>query len=258
MIAVYAMGGGLGHLARARRVLHALGCAPKEAVILSASPLACGPDIVPAPRRLAHARTEFAAWLKKTLRALAPSKVVVDAFPLGILGELADPRVLPDVLAYHVARILKWDAYRDAFSGTPRKYEASFIVEEVGGPHREFLAENSNRVASLDLSPDPQSRTENPFKGSTWLIVHGGPAAEVRALIEFAVMKSKKIRSPVCRRIAARTRPTGRRDAHRAPARVGAVPSCRADRHRLRLQFDGGSRAMARQAPLPAPRAPLR
>jgi hypothetical protein len=196
MIAVYAMGGGLGHLARARRVLRSLGCAPAEAVILSASPLACGsergPDIFPVPRRLARSRTEFAAWLKKTLRSLAPSKVVVDAFPLGILGELADPGVLPDVPAYHVARILKWDAYRNAFAGTPRKYEASFTVEEIGGPHLEFLAANSNKVASLELSSMPESRTESPFKDPTWLIVHSGPAAEVRALIEFAVIESKK------------------------------------------------------------------
>ena len=192
MIAVYAMGGGLGHLARARRVLRALGCAPAEAVILSASPLARGADIVPVPRRLARSRTEFAAWLKKTLRALAPSKVVVDAFPLGILGELADPGVLPDVPAYHIARILKWDAYRNAFAGTPRKYEASFIVEEIGGPHLEFLAANSNRIASLELSSMPESRTESPFKGPTWLIVHSGPAAEVRALLDFASATARR------------------------------------------------------------------
>ena len=186
MIAVYAMGGGLGHLARARRVLRALGQGDARAAILTASPLARGPDIVRVPRRLAHSRTEFAAWLKKTLRALAPSKVVVDAFPLGILGELADPDVLPEVPACHVARILKWDAYRSAFAGTPRKYEASFIVEEIGEPHRKFLAENSNRVLPLDLFSIPESRTENPFKRPTWLIVHSGPAAEVRALLDFA------------------------------------------------------------------------
>ena len=40
MIAVYAMGGGLGHLARARRVLEALGRGSEPAAILTASPLA--------------------------------------------------------------------------------------------------------------------------------------------------------------------------------------------------------------------------
>jgi hypothetical protein len=191
MIAVYAMGGGLGHLARARRVIAALGEEASEYAILTASPLAKGPDIVRVPRRLAHSRTEFAAWLKKTLRALAPSKVVVDAFPLGILGELADPDVLPDVPACHVARILKWDAYRNACPGAPRKYEESFLVEEIDGPHREFLVAHSNRVSPLDLSPIPESRTRNPFKGPTWLIVHSGPAAEVHKLLDISYKRTK-------------------------------------------------------------------
>jgi hypothetical protein len=198
MIAVYAMGGGLGHLARARRVLQALGCAPGDAAILSASPLACGsesgsecgPNIVPVPRRLAHSRAEVGAWLKKTLRSLAPAAVVVDAFPLGILGELADPRVLPEVPLYHVARLLKWDAYREAFPGTPRRYQASFKVEELAQEHEEFLAANSERVLRLELFSKRDSRTQNPFKDPVWLVVHSGPAAEVRALLDFAKAKA--------------------------------------------------------------------
>ena len=192
MIACYAMGGGLGHLARARRVLQALGCGGTDAAILSASPLARGPDIVPVPRRLAHSRAEFGAWLKKTLRAIAPSAVVVDAFPLGILGELADPRVLPEAPLYHVARLLKWSAYREAFAGTPRKYDASFAVEKLTTVHEEFVASNSTRFESMDLSYQFHSNQENPFKKDpVWLVVHSGPAAEVRALIEFARMKAK-------------------------------------------------------------------
>lgn len=196
MIACYAMGGGLGHLARARRVLRSLGCASADAAILSASPLARGPGIVPVPRRLAHSRAEFGAWLKKALRALAPSAVVVDAFPLGILGELADASVLPEVPLYHVARLLKWNAYRDAcvgqMRGTPRRYQASLVVEELAPEHREFLARNSERVFPFELASNRESNTKNPFKKDpVWLVVHSGPAAEVRALIEFARMKEK-------------------------------------------------------------------
>ena len=186
MIAVYAMGGGLGHLARARRVLDALGRAGEEVAILTASLLAQGPDIVRVPRRLARSRVEFAAWLKATLRALAPSAVVVDAFPLGILGELADQSVLPEAPLYHVARLLKWGAYRKAFPGTPRIYDTSFVVEEPAPAHESFLAENSERVLRLDLFSKHNSKTENPFKKPTCLIVHSGPASEIHTLIEFA------------------------------------------------------------------------
>ena len=191
MIAFYAMGGGLGHLARARRVLEALGCASADAAILSASPHARGPDIVRVPRRLARSRVEFGAWLKETLRALAPTAVVVDAFPLGILGEFADPEVLPDVPLYHVARLLKWDAYRRAFPGTPRKFQVSYTVEDLAPEHGDFLAQNSERVLPLELSSKRFSKTTNPFKDPVWLVVHSGPAAEVRALLEFAKTKAK-------------------------------------------------------------------
>jgi len=195
VIAVYAMGGGLGHLARARRVLQALGSAPADAAILSASPLASGPGIVPVPRRLARSRREFGAWLKKKLRALAPSAVVVDAFPLGILGELADPGVLPEVPVYHVARLLKWNAYREAFAGMPRKYEASFAVEALGPEHAKFLASHSRSFRSMELPLDPHCAGENPFADMpkpVWLVVHSGPAREVDALLEFAARKARE------------------------------------------------------------------
>jgi hypothetical protein len=195
MIAVYAMGGGLGHLSRARRVLQALGCAPADAAILSASPLARGPGIVPVPRHLARSGAEFGAWLKKKLRALAPSAVVVDAFPLGILGELADARVLPEVPLYHVARLLKWNAYRAACAaqmrGTPRRYDASFAVETLAPAHAAFLASHSGSFRSMDLPFHPHAVRENPLAQlprPVWLVVHSGPDDEVRALLEFASM----------------------------------------------------------------------
>ena len=190
MIAVYAMGGGLGHLARARRVLRALGHADAPAAILTASPLARGPGIVRVPRRLAHSRTEFAVWLKKTLRALAPSKVVVDAFPLGILGELADPGVLPEVPLIHVARLLKWEAYRDAFAGVPRRYDTSFSVETLVPAHEEFLAAHSGAIRSLEL-PVENSRQSDRFKRPVWLVVHSGPAAEVHKLLDVSYKRTK-------------------------------------------------------------------
>ena len=203
MIAVYAMGGGLGHLARAQRVLQALGCAPADAAIFTASPFAAqvsraGSRVVRVPRRLARSAAAFGAWLKEELRALAPSAVLVDAFPLGILGELADPRVLPQVPLYHVARLLKWKAYRaacaDQMCGTPRTYDASFSVETLTPVHEEFLASHSKLFRSIDLPFDLRATPENPFPAMpkpVWLIVHGGCAAEVHELLEFSCKQAK-------------------------------------------------------------------
>jgi hypothetical protein len=193
MIAVYAMGGGLGHLARARRVLAALGAAPGRAAIFTASRLApaADPSIVRVPRRLAASPAAFAAWLKDALRALAPEAVVVDAFPLGILGELADHSVLPDAPLYHVARLLKWDAYRSAFAGTPRRYEATLAVEELTPRHAEFLDLHSTSMRNVELTFRVETESETPFpQNPFWLIVHSGPEAEVMRLLAFARAKA--------------------------------------------------------------------
>jgi hypothetical protein len=173
-------------------VIAALGEEASECAILTASPLAKGPDIVRVPRKLAGSASAFGSWLKGTLRSLCPSAVVVDAFPLGILGELADHTVLPDVPAYHVARLLKWDAYRKAFEGSPRKYEESFAVEEILPLHEEFLVLNSKNFRFMDLPLQIHSERENPFKGKpVWLIVHSGPAAEVHKLLDISYKRTK-------------------------------------------------------------------
>ena len=138
MIVAYAMGGGLGHVRRSRAVLAALAPSVPSA-ILTASSLACGDDLIRVPRRLAGSPAAFAGWLRAELRALAPSAIVVDAFPLGILGELAHRRILPDVPLYHIARLLRWEAYAGAFPGTPPRYSASYAVEPLTPRHEAFL-----------------------------------------------------------------------------------------------------------------------
>lgn len=195
MIAAYAMGGGLGHVARVREVLTALGEEPSRCAILTASPLAEGPDIVRVPRRLSASATAFGAWLRDTLRAIAPSAMIVDAFPLGILGELADHSVLPEVPAYHVARLLKWNTYHAAFPGTPRRYDASLCVEPLTSAHEKFLREHSGEVRSLELPPQRRRLSEDPFgefPRPVWLVVHSGPATEVHVLLEFAAGHARR------------------------------------------------------------------
>ncbi len=189
MIAVYAMGGGLGHVARARRLMARLVEGPAQCAIFTASPLAQGPDIVRVPGELSKSAAGFGGWLKHTLRTLAPEAIIVDAFPLGILGELADHEVLPKVPTYHVARLLQWDAYRSAFAGTPRTYDASYFVEPLTTAHEAFLRKHSRSVQTLALESDTCAASEDPFVNDAhpvWLVVHSGPASEVEALLDFA------------------------------------------------------------------------
>jgi len=60
-------------------------------------------------------------------------------------------------------------------------------VEELAPEHAEFLAQNSEQVLPFELPVDAKAQAGNPFgKDPVWLVVHSGPAAEVRSLIEFA------------------------------------------------------------------------
>lgn len=185
MIVVYAMGGGLGHLARARRVLEALGAPGERAVVITASPMAGAMRFDPDTELLAapRDRARFPAWLRDRLRALAPHTVVVDAFPLGLLGELADPSILPDARLVHVARLLRWDAYRTACPGTPRRYDATFAVESLTPPHAAFLHAHSRRVERLSLASRAPVALE---PGAPWLVSHSGPDEEIEQLRAFA------------------------------------------------------------------------
>ena len=86
MVLYYAMGGGLGHLVRARAFLHTFGL-EREAALLTASHHARDPRVVGdlpvyvPPEGLGRDPSAVATWAMATMVALAPDELVVDAFP---------------------------------------------------------------------------------------------------------------------------------------------------------------------------------
>src|SRR5690349_17097574 len=93
MILYYAVGGGLGHLTRGRRVLRALGL-EHDAAFVTASPYAGdvsvtgGIPVIFIPTHLEHAPEEHRLWLRELVRDRRPERLIADAFPAGIQGEL--------------------------------------------------------------------------------------------------------------------------------------------------------------------------
>ena len=181
MILYYAVGGGLGHLTRGRRVLELLGLAG-DAAIVTASPYARdarvtgGIPIIEVPPHLEHALDEHRAWM----RGLAADSLLVDTFPGGIHGELCGF----DVPMHLVARMLRWDEYRRAVPDQLPSFETTWIVEELEPDHDAFVRENSRVIVPLDLrcaTPSPAADGRDPF----WLIVHSGPEDEVGELIAY-------------------------------------------------------------------------
>ena len=62
-----------------------------------------------------------------SLDSLRPERIIVDAFPLGLRGELAGI----DVPLDYVARLLRWDEYRRCVPQPLPRFGTTYLVEEV-------------------------------------------------------------------------------------------------------------------------------
>jgi len=183
VIAHYALGGGLGHLVRARAVAAALG--DEDAVLLTASPHAGdarvtgGLPVERVPDRLERDPAALRGWIED----LQPDELVIDAFPGGIVGELCGFDAAP---CRHVARRLRWRRYARRLDGPLPRFEATFVLEPLEEEHRCALAAASDRLAALELPPHSGSPPLAATEGPHWIVVHAGPEDEVAELILYA------------------------------------------------------------------------
>lgn len=182
MILYYALGGGLGHLTRGRRVLEALGLA-RDAAFVTASSFARDPrvtagiPVVDVPPHLERNRDAHHAWLCDIARDA--ERVILDTFPCGIQGEVYGLDVPMDL----VARLLRWDEYRAAVPNPLPHFDTVWRIEDLAPKHEAALRAHSRAVVSLDLMPasTPTMAIEN-----YWVVVHSGPQDEVRELVQYA------------------------------------------------------------------------
>ena len=188
MVVFYALGGGLGHLTRARRVLAQLGLG-SDAVLLTASRYASDPrvtgglEVVEVPDRLADDRSGFRRWVAAALREVQASELFVDTFPGGILGELCGLELPPAQL---VCRRLRWPAYRHRLAGPLPAYEVAHVIEPLSTPHLDVVSAIARRVEPLVLSAGRAAAGTPLLEEPHVLVVHSGPAGELNELIEFA------------------------------------------------------------------------
>jgi hypothetical protein len=183
MILYYAVGGGLGHLTRGRRVLEVLGLQERAAFVTASTyardvRVTGGIPVIEVPPHLERAPAEHRAWLRDLIRERGAERLIADAFPAGIQGELSGLPISMD----HVARILRLDEYRRAVTEEMPRFDTTWVVEELASEHEAFVRAQSERVVALDLTPAPAERVASePF----WLVVHSGPQDEVNELVAY-------------------------------------------------------------------------
>jgi hypothetical protein len=143
VIAVYAIGGGAGHVTPARRVIDALGIRNNAFIVATpCDPRAAGGiPLVEVPRSLEGDVAAHHAWLE----GIECERLIVDVFPAGIQGELSRfDRVPLDF----VGRLLRLDEYRRATNDAEwPQFETAYIVEEEAPEVR------AKRVTRLELTP---------------------------------------------------------------------------------------------------------
>jgi hypothetical protein len=219
VIAVYAIGGGAGHVTRARRVIDALGIRSHAFIVATPSDprAASGIPLIEVPRSLEGDVAAHRAWLE----AIECERMIVDVFPAGIQGELSGFDHVP---LDFVGRLLRLDEYRRATNDAEWPHFETAYVVEAGAPEvrakRVVLLDltaavtvrparpaapvgkasaTSPLIASPVVTPSLASldataqRSSQPLgsqplgsaRGSFWLIVHSGPAEEVHELMAY-------------------------------------------------------------------------
>jgi hypothetical protein len=199
----YAMGGGLGHLVRARAVLYTLGHTG-PVTLISASEHARDARVVGdwnvalVPSCLERDPPAFARWIDASLTAAGAERLCVDAFPAGILGELSACSGLGGLELWHVARRLRWSQY-SARSHWALQFDRRYVLEPLEAEHETFLRAHSRVLEPLCLCDPPVAGSAPPplTAAAHWLVVHSGPVAEVEQILAYAAEARARQRAEV-------------------------------------------------------------
>ncbi|MBX2955838.1 MAG: hypothetical protein KF846_06760 [Cyclobacteriaceae bacterium] len=183
----YAMGGGLGHLYRVRTFIDQAHLTSIK--VLTNNPLAeklfSHEEIVFVEHETPHGLTQ---QIQSTLNIIPFTELYVDAFPVGLFGEL--PAL--NLRTVYLARRLNWSNYKLLVKAGQLRFNETLLFEELEEEHLQFVSEVSENISPIDLNY-PQadssriiSREIIPHAKPVWLIVHSFIREEVESLVRYA------------------------------------------------------------------------
>ena len=193
-ILYYCFGGGLGHITRFRAFCHTLKIKPHLLTNTDVFPLKVelsAESISVLPVEYGSDKAFLRKWFLGKLKEIRPEKVIVDAFPGGILGELCGLLELDNVEIEYIARILRVDSYEKRLCGQIPRISKIWQVENFDKKQtfwlKELALQNKSGIERLELEYPVSTADFNILlPENTWLIVHSGSEEELFQLWEFA------------------------------------------------------------------------
>lgn len=194
----YCFGGGLGHFTRFVAWCNTTGEKP---LLLTNCPAATDKRLLPAgvscliPEKSVINKNGLREWLKKTIIEHRPARLIIDAFPGGIFGELCELPELDAVECVYLARILQLDKYlqRTGQFRLPR-LDSIFELEKLKPEHQSFNRQLCSKISQIELIDPPARVVESTVRqlpAEFSLILHSGPENEVEELCRYAVETSE-------------------------------------------------------------------
>lgn len=197
MTLYYAMGGGLGHLTRARVYLENMGI--KDFRILSghsAANLIFAPDqLLPVPEQLLKETQKLHGWLISQIKQPAIEHLIIDTFPNGILGEIQPGSLNSKCHITYISRRLKWQAYKN--KARPFPIDQVVMLEPLEKEHLKYLEQLTNNLTAMHLDYSVANTQKvklsdwQELAGPIWLVVHSEPEAEMEELLAYAMQKAE-------------------------------------------------------------------
>jgi len=189
MIFFYALGGGLGHFLRARAVLNTFFFG-KPALILSSCkraeefPPLPGTALIKPP--IGIKGQVFVDWLEGLFQLHSPELLCVDAFPLGLFGEIPGLAMSSVKKKFLFARLINFPAYHRACGKASFLYDRAYLCETLTAMHLRELSRYSIDLREIELiEPHVSSHAYALPRRPFWLVDHSGSLEELESLLEY-------------------------------------------------------------------------
>ncbi|MFA5597775.1 MAG: hypothetical protein WDA26_09425 [Pusillimonas sp.] len=130
--------------------------------------------------------THLKKWVYGVIDEIKPDKIIIDAFPAGVLGELSDLSADFDIECEYTARILKFADYMKRVSGDLPKFTKVNLAERIGEEQYARIQAMGAKLTTVRPTYPKMGAPIVELPKQCLLVVHSGKLSEVEQLVRFA------------------------------------------------------------------------